>query len=95
MGHIASLACAYPVQLAPHLWGGAVLFAAGMQLAAATPNVVIMEHCHGHNPLLHDMVPERFELVDGCLEIPDRPGLGVTPDPDFVKEYSRPWRTAL
>ncbi len=93
--HIASLASAYQVQLAPHLWGGAVLFAAGMQLAAATPNVVIMEHCHGHNPLLHDMVPERFELVDGCLEIPDRPGLGVTPDPDFVKEYSRPWRTAL
>ncbi|MBM3458477.1 MAG: mandelate racemase/muconate lactonizing enzyme family protein, partial [Armatimonadetes bacterium] len=55
----------------------------------ATPNVVIMEHCHGHNPLLHELVPERFELVNGCLAIPDRPGLGVTPDPAFVAEFTR------
>lgn len=87
--HIASLAGAYQVQLAPHLWGGAVLFAAGLHLAAATPNVVILEHCHGCNPLLRELVPEQFDLLDGCLEINDRPGLGVTPDPETVERYTR------
>jgi L-alanine-DL-glutamate epimerase-like enolase superfamily enzyme len=87
--HIASLASAYQVQVAPHLWGGAVLFASGLHLAAATPSVVILEHCHGYNPLLHELVPERFDLVEGCIEVNDRPGFGVTPDPAFIDEYSR------
>lgn len=90
--HICSLASAYGVQAAPHLWGGAVLFAAGLHLAAATPNVTILEHCHGHNPLLREMVPEQFPLVDGCIEVNDRPGLGITPDPAFIAEYTRNWR---
>lgn len=87
--HVASLASAYQVQVAPHLWGGAVLFAAGLHFAAATPNVTILEHCHGHNPPLREMVPERFELEDGCIAVNDRPGLGVTPDPAFVAEFTR------
>jgi len=86
--HIASLASAYQVQVAPHLWGGAVLFAAGLHLAAATPNVTILEHCHGHNPLLRELVPEQFELVDGCIEVNDRPGLGVTPDPAAADRFT-------
>lgn len=89
--HVASLASAYQVQVAPHLWGGAVLFAAGLHLAAATPNVVILEHCHGYNPLLRELAPEQFELVDGCIEVNDRPGLGVTPDPEVIARYTRPW----
>jgi len=90
--HIASLASAYQAQMAPHLWGGAVLFAAGLHLAAATPNVTILEHCHGYNPLLREMVPEQFPVVDGCIEVSDRPGLGVTPDPEVVARFTRPWR---
>ena len=86
------MASAFQVQVAPHLWGGAVLFAAGLHFAAATPNVVILEHCHGYNPLLRELVPEQFGLEDGCLEIPDRPGLGVTPDPSVIARYTRDWK---
>jgi len=93
--HIASLASAYQVQVAPHLWGGAVLFATGLHLAAATPSVTILEHSHGYNPLLREMVPEQFPLADGCIEVSDRPGLGVTPAPEFVAEYTRDWRREL
>lgn len=90
--HIASLASAYQTQLAPHVFGGGVIFAAGLHFAAAIPNVAILEHCHGYNPLLHEMVPERFPLVDGQFEFSDRPGLGVTPDAAFVAEFTRDWR---
>jgi L-alanine-DL-glutamate epimerase-like enolase superfamily enzyme len=93
--HIASLASAYQTQLAPHVFGGGVIFAAGLHFAAAIPNVCILEHCHGHNPLLHDLVPEEFPLVDGHFEFNDRPGLGVTPDLTFAAEFTRDWRREL
>jgi L-alanine-DL-glutamate epimerase-like enolase superfamily enzyme len=32
---------------------------------------------------------EDFVAVDGYIEIPDRPGLGVTVNEDFVKRYAR------
>ena len=61
----------------------------GSPLAAATPVVTILEVAHGHNPLLREMVPEQFPLVEGCIEVNDRPGLGVTPDEAFVAEHRR------
>jgi L-alanine-DL-glutamate epimerase-like enolase superfamily enzyme len=93
--HVASLASAYQLQLAPHVFGGAVIFAAGLQFAAATPNVVILEHCHGYNPLLRELAPEQFELRDGCFDFPDGPGLGVAPEPARVAEFRRDWRSEL
>jgi L-alanine-DL-glutamate epimerase-like enolase superfamily enzyme len=30
---------------------------------------------------------EKFDLHDGYLTIPDRPGIGVTLDMDFVQRY--------
>jgi L-alanine-DL-glutamate epimerase-like enolase superfamily enzyme len=47
----------------------------------------IVEYSLGANPMLHELAVERFPVVDGYLEIPDRPGLGVTIDPDFVAKY--------
>ena len=35
------------------------------------------------------MVHEKFTVVDGQLEIPDRPGLGITVDEDFVRGHAR------
>jgi len=39
--------------------------------------------------MLHDLVHEKFTVVDGQLEIPDRPGLGITVDEDFVRRHAR------
>jgi len=35
-------------------------------------------------------VKEDFPVEDGEVEIPDRPGLGITIDEDFVKETAMP-----
>ena len=37
--------------------------------------------------MLHDLVEEDFSVIDGHIEIPDRPGLGLTLDPAFVERY--------
>ncbi|MCX7140021.1 MAG: mandelate racemase/muconate lactonizing enzyme family protein [Proteobacteria bacterium] len=87
---IAALASAYNLKLAPHLWTGAPAFAAGMHVAAAAPAGFILEYSLGANPLLQDLVQEKFAVKDGMVEIPDRPGLGLTINEDFVKRYAVP-----
>lgn len=85
---IGALASAYNLKLAPHLWTGALAFAAGMHVAAASPAGFILEYSLGANPLLHELSVEKFLVQDGSIEIPERPGLGVTVDEGFVERYT-------
>ena len=84
---IAALASAFQLTVAPHLWGSALLFASGLQLAAATPNCTILEYSLGFNPLLHELGIEPPVIREGRMYIPDRPGLGVTLNQEFVQKY--------
>ena len=82
---ICALAAANGLTVAPHLWGSAILFAAGLHLTISTPCATQVEFSRGHNPLLTDLVEEQVELEDGCVLAPSRPGLGLTLRRDFVK----------
>ena len=44
----------------------------------------ILEYSLGANPMLRNLAQEDFVAVDGFIDIPDRPGLGVTVNEDFV-----------
>lgn len=85
---IAALASAHQLTVAPHLWGSALLFASGLHIAAAVPNCVTLEYSMGFNPMLRELVQEDFVINKGAVEIPDRPGLGVTVNEDFVERYA-------
>ena len=85
---IAALAAAHELTVAPHLWGGAVLFAAGLHLCVATPCATTVEFSRGHNPLLNDLTEEGFDLVDGHVIAPTRPGLGIALKRDFVEKIT-------
>jgi D-galactarolactone cycloisomerase len=85
---ICALAAAHGLTVAPHLWGGAVLFAAGLHLCIATPCATTVEFSRGHNPLLNELTEEGFELVDGYVLAPTRPGLGLTLRRDFVSQIT-------
>jgi L-alanine-DL-glutamate epimerase-like enolase superfamily enzyme len=39
--------------------------------------------------MLHELVEESFPVVDGQVEIPDRPGLGITVNEEFIRRYAR------
>jgi L-alanine-DL-glutamate epimerase-like enolase superfamily enzyme len=84
---IEALASAHQLRFAPHLWGGALTFAAGLHVAAVASSGFILEYSLGANPMLHELALEDFPVVDGQIEIPDRPGLGVTIDQAFVECY--------
>lgn len=85
---IGAIASAWNLRLAPHLWTGALAFSAGAQVAAASPAGWLLEYSLGANPLLHELAEESFPVIDGMVEIPDRPGLGITINNDFVLRHT-------
>ncbi len=84
---IAALAEAYQLELAPHCWGSALSFSAGVHLAFASSASQVIEYSLGANPLLHDLAAEAFPAPDGLVAAPTTPGFGVTPNQDFIDEY--------
>ena len=78
---IGVLAHAANLQVAPHIWGSALLFYASLQLAAALPNCPVIEFRQGANPLFDDLIsPPPAIDSEGYVTIPSGPGLGVDID---------------
>jgi galactonate dehydratase len=76
---IAALAETWNVAVAPHNPNGPVATAATLAVDAVIPNFVIQEMLAPWDaPWRSDVVQGCPEVRDGYLEIPDRPGLGVT-----------------
>ena len=87
---VAAFAHAHGVAVAPHVWGSALLWAASLQLCAASPNCVIFEFCQAYYPLLYDLLTSPVAVdPDGLVSVPDGPGLGVElqPEADLLRKY--------
>lgn len=86
---VAQLAHTYQLELAPHCWGSAFSFMAGVSVAFVAPAAVVIEFSSGGNPMMYDLVNEKIAAVNGMIQAPTAPGLGVTPNWDFVKEFKQ------
>jgi D-galactarolactone cycloisomerase len=85
---IAWAAQRHGVRLLPHGWNTAVGLAADLQLASALPATDMVEYMTG-SVYIDEITVEGWQLDDqGCLSIPDTPGLGITLDPDKLARYS-------
>ena len=84
---IASIADAHGVQIAPHCYSGPIVGAANLQLAACTPNFLVLEAIKDWGGFHADLlkVPLRFE--DGHTIVPSAPGLGVELDEDVARAH--------
>jgi D-galactarolactone cycloisomerase len=85
---ISSLAVANQLELAPHCWGSAFSFVAGLTLAFASPAARVIEYSLGANPLLRDLVVERLRAENGKFSPPAGAGWGLSLNEDFVAEYT-------
>jgi D-galactarolactone cycloisomerase len=52
------------------------------------PAEPLFEYDRSPHPFRDGVTREQFALEDGYLTIPDRPGLGVTLDLDFVSRFT-------
>lgn len=84
---IAALTSAHQVRLAPHAWGSGVLFAASIHVAMAAPNCHILEVSQGYMPMIWDLFNEDYQIHDGMVYAPDRPGLGFTLRADALERF--------
>ncbi len=88
---IAAMAETFDVALAPHCPLGPIALAACLQVDFATPNLLIQEqslgvHYNRGNELLDYLVdPTVLTFVDGHIERPNGPGLGIEIDEDAVR----------
>ena len=73
---IAGMAEAHYVQVSPHVWGGPLIAAASIQLAATCPNFLIMETIEGFEGLHAELIDPPIVWRDGWVVPSDRPGLG-------------------
>jgi galactonate dehydratase len=92
---IASWAEVYNVQMAPHNPYGPVALAANTHACAVMQNFLILEHCR-HRPWFNEVQKYGPHVVEGCVLLSDRPGLGIELDWDYVKKhpyYHLPLRT--
>lgn len=87
---LAAWAEAYYMLVAPHNVCGPVATAANVHLAACTPNYKILEHFNDFaDAWVKGAVDHYPEVVDGYFDLPDRPGLGITLNEEFVASHPR------
>lgn len=86
---VAQLAHTYQLELAPHCWGSAFSFMAGVNVAFASPAAVVIEFSLGGNPMMYDLVNEKITVENGMIAAPTAPGLGLSPNWDFVNEFKQ------
>jgi D-galactarolactone cycloisomerase len=84
------------LRLSPHVWGSAVGLAAACHFVASlldyphsrnVPYPAFIEYDIGENPLRDDLLQQKLRYEDGCLLLPDGPGLGIAMDETVVARY--------
>lgn len=79
---IADMAAAWHLRIAPHTSQSALSTAANLHVLAACANGLIYEADLAEvNPWRDALAPDAPKVVDGHIEVPAGPGLGVTVDP--------------
>lgn len=92
MKKVAAMAEASYMTVAPHNPCGPVATAVNVHFAASTTNFLILEYHADDESPRRDLVDEPIKLVDGYLELPDKPGLGIDLNMDTVERYPfRSW----
>ena len=88
---IAAMAETYYIQMAPHNPNGPVSTAACLHLAAAIPNFLTLEYVYTNEPWRSQVQKQAKKMVavDGHLELPTAPGLGIDLDEEVLR--SRPY----
>lgn len=93
---IAALASTYGVEVVPHTWGTAIGIHVALHFISNLENIpgrmkapnFLMEYDQTENGLRDRLTFPKIKMVDGMIEVPDRPGLGIDVDEDVLLDYA-------
>jgi 2-dehydro-3-deoxyphosphogalactonate aldolase len=84
---IAGMAEAHYAQLAPHLYCGPIEGAANIQLAACSPNFLMLESIRRWDGFHAEILKTPIRWEDGYVLVPSAPGLGVELDEEVAARH--------
>lgn len=84
---IAGMAEAHHAQIAPHLYCGPAVGAANIQLAACSPNFLILESIQRWDGFHAEILKTPITWEDGYVLPPSAPGLGVELDEEVAASH--------
>jgi galactonate dehydratase len=92
MKKIAAMADAHYVSVAPHNPCGPLATAVNVHFAASTHNFLILEYHADDASPRRDLVDEPIKLINGYLEIPEKPGWGIDLNEEALGKFPfRSW----
>ncbi len=71
----------------PHSWGDGSCNLANAALVAASPNALMLERFETYDPLRTEIFKEPLDVVDGYMDLPDKPGFGVELADDLEERF--------
>lgn len=92
---IMAMAQANGVMVNPHVWGTAIAQAASLQLISAIPIAhhslfalePLLEYDISSHPFRLDLISEPWQMEQGRVAIPQKPGLGIEINMDTIDRY--------
>ena len=100
MRAVAMAANALGIQVNPHVWGSPIMIAASLHLASTVPpcpparepqpyiQEPVMEFDRTPSRIRTELAKQPFEQVDGYVQVPMGPGLGIEIDEQVLEELS-------
>jgi galactonate dehydratase len=82
---IATMAEAYYIPISPHDASGPINLLAGAHVSLNVPNFYKLEARRVRFDFYNAFLSEPLEVRDGDLVVPNRPGLGVSLNPDYLR----------
>ena len=74
-------------RLCNHCYTSPLTVAASLHWLSTCRDAFLFEDCVEDSPLRHELTHEKVQAADGWITVPDRPGLGVTLNEDFVAAH--------
>lgn len=92
---IATLASTYGVDVIPHTWGTSIGIHVALHFISNLESIpgrmmkpdFLIEYDQTENGLREKLTYPAIEMVDGMIEVPNRPGLGIDVDEAVLREY--------
>ena len=89
---VCNLAEKRKLTIVPHLWKSGISIAAAAHLAATTSSCAFIEFLPDElceSSLRRELVSNELQMVDGVINVPKRPGLGVDLNRDALNRFKR------
>lgn len=84
---IATMAADNNILCVPHAFKTGILVAASIHLIAAIPNAPFLEFSVTDSPIRKGILTTPFEMKDGCVSVPQNPGLGIELNEEVIRKY--------